>query len=126
MDERAFRFLPLGDAMGKLIVPMSIYSYQEFDEVTGEPLETPISQNFEGFSVFNVENGVITKDFDIDHSYEIPYDETCMQWYEWLPERSFVFDGNVVTMKKYTVISTSLSTGETLWTVPITASMSGC
>ena len=112
--------------MGKLIVPMSIYTYPEFDAVTGEVVDASVSDNFEGFSVFNVENGVITKDFDIDHSYEIPVDETCFQSYEWLPERSFVFDGNVVTMKKHTVISTSLSTGETLWTVPITASMAGC
>jgi len=125
-DERAFRFLPLGEAMGKLIVPMSIYTYQEFDTDTGALLETPISKNFEGFSIFNVANGEITKDFDIDHSLEIPYDESCNFMYDWLPERSFVFDGNVVTMKKHTVISTSLTTGNTLWTVPINASWTGC
>jgi hypothetical protein len=125
-DERAFRFLPLGDAMGKVIIPMSIYTYQEYDEDTGLLLETPISTNYEGFSVFNVENGQITKDFDIDHSFEIPYNESCTQWYDWLPERSFVFDGNVVTMKKYTIISTSLSTGETLWTVPLNSTLIGC
>lgn len=125
-DERAFRFLPLGDEMGKVIIPMSVYTYQEFDEVTGEQLETPISENFEGFSVFNVANGQITKDFDIDHTFEVAYDESCGQWYEWLPERSFVIDGNVVTMKKHTIISTSLSTGETLWTVPINKSLVGC
>lgn len=122
-DERAFRFLPLGDRKGKVIVPLSIYSYQEFDEVTGQRLDQPIGKNFEGFSVFNIEDGKITKDFDIDHSFEA----TCTNglWYDWLPERSFVFDGNVVTMKKHVIMSTSLSTGETVWTLPINESSAG-
>jgi Beta propeller domain len=113
-DERAFRFLPLGDEMGKLIIPLSIYT------------ENPQSQNFEGFTVFNIENGTITKDFDIDHSLEVKNDILCNRWFEWLPERSFVFDGNVVTMKKHTIISTSLSSGETLWNIPIDGSLHDC
>ena len=115
-DERAFRYVSLGDRTGKVIIPLSIYSWQEFDETTGQPLTTPISENFEGFSVFNIGNGVITKDFDIDHSFEIPQNFNCSFWYDWLPERSFVFNGKLMTMKKYTVISTDLSTGATLWT----------
>lgn len=127
-DERAFRFVPLGERTGKLIIPISIYTYQEFDESTGERLQIPQENNFDGFSVFNIENNRITKDFDIDHSFDIPYTGTweCSNWYDLLPERSFVFSGAVMTMKKYTIISTSLSTGETLWTVPIDESLRGC
>jgi len=124
-EERAFRFLPLGEGKGKAIIPVSLYKYQEFDE-SGQLLATPISETFEGFSVFNIENGQITKDFDIDHSLEVPYDEACNHYFEWLPERSFVFDGNVVTMKMHTVISTSLTTGQTLWTVPVNETYTGC
>jgi len=81
MDERAFRFLSLGEAKGKVIIPLSRYKFQEFDE-SGQLLSSPISENFEGFSIFNVENGQITKDFDIDHGLEIPYDESCGHSFE--------------------------------------------
>jgi len=119
-DERAFRFVSLGDRKGKVIIPLSMYTWQEFDPFTGEPLSMPQEKNFEGFSVFNIENDVITKDFDVDHSFEISDSySNCYFWYEWLPERSFVFNGKLMTMKKYTIISTDLSTGETLWTLPI-------
>lgn len=127
-DERAFRFLPLGERTGKLIIPVSMYTYQEFDEATGERLSMPLEQSFEGFSVFNIDiANNITKDFDIDHSFTIDYtSQNCNYWYDWLPERSFVFSGNVMTMKQYTVISTSLSTGETLWSMPIDETLLGC
>lgn len=125
-DERAFRFVSLGDKKGKLIIPLSIYTWQEFDESTGERLQKPIEDNFEGFTVFNIEDGQITKDFDIDHSYTIKYNEKCDYWYDWLPERSFVFNGNVMTMKKHTIVSTSLSTGNTMWTIPINETFLGC
>ncbi len=120
-DERAFRFVALGDRKGKVIIPLSMYTWQEFDQVTGEPLELPVEQNFEGFSVFNIENDRITKDFDVDHSFEMTYTTTsdCYFWYDWLPERSFVFNGKLMTMKKYSIVSTDLLTGETLWTLPI-------
>ena len=45
-DERAFRFVSLGDRKGKVIIPLSTYTWQEFDEVTGEPLAMPLEQNF--------------------------------------------------------------------------------
>jgi hypothetical protein len=125
-DERAFRFVPLGERKGKVIVPLSINTWQEFDELTGVSLEIPQEKNFEGFRVFNIENNRITKDFDIDHSFTVDYDETCMYWYDWLPERSFVFSGAVMTMKQHTIISTNLTTGETLWTLPINETSIGC
>ena len=115
-DERAFRYVSLGDRTGKVIIPFSMYSWQEFDATTGEPLTTPVSENFEGFSVFGIANGEIKKDFDIDHSFEIPQLTNCSFWYDWLPERSFVFNGKLMTMKKYTIMSTDLSSGATLWT----------
>jgi hypothetical protein len=95
--------------------------------LTGQRLEKPQEGTFEGFSVFNIEGGFITKDFDIDHSYDIPYNNSgCGHWYEWLPERSFVVRGKVITMKKYSVIGTNLTTGETLWNVPIDKALLGC
>ena len=126
-DERAFRFLKLGDRTGKLILPVSIYTYQEFDEDTGLPLETPKATNYEGFSVFNIADNEITRDFDIDHTMVTQTTDTaCDYYYEWLPERSFVFNGDVMTMKVYTIVSTSLSTGETQWTLPINEDVLGC
>ena len=126
-DERAFRLLKVGERTGKLIIPVTIYSWQESDEVTGQLLETPQTKSFEGFNVFNIENNRISKDFDIDHSLDVQPTDSCGNWYgSWLPERSFVFSGAVMTMMKYTIISTSLTTGETLWTVPLNGALVGC
>lgn len=125
-DEHRFLFLPLGETKGMLIVPTSIDTYQPLDE-SGQFLPNPISKHFEGFSIFNIENGgQITKDFDIEHSLTIPGYESCNHWFEWLPERSCIIDGNVLTMKKHTVISTRLTTGDTLWTIPVNETYVGC
>lgn len=124
-DARAFRFLKLGENTGKLIIPVSIYSWSEFDE-NGVLLEKPVEDNFDGFSIFNITSGKITKEFDIDHSSSMDYVDDCGFWYGYLPERSLVFNGDVMTTKGHSVISTDLSTGALEWDLSLSDLRLGC
>lgn len=124
-DERAFRFLKLGEKTGKVIIPLSISTWSEWDPITGTNIDPPEGSNFEGFVVFDIANDEITREFDIDHD-TIGYRGGQCGWYGWLPERSMVFSGNAMTMKGYTVKSTSLSTGENKWSIDINDLSLGC
>jgi hypothetical protein len=99
-DERAFRYIQVGD-VGRLIIPLS-------------------SMSFDGFTVFGVDlsktESMITREIDINHEAETGFDErSCWCDYVWLPQRSFVFDGNLMTMKSASVVSTDLVSHETNW-----------
>jgi len=107
-DERAFRYIQVGD-VGRLIIPLYSYSWN------GES-----SDSFDGFTVFGVDlsktESMITREIDIDHESETGFDErSCWCDYVWLPQRSLVFDGNLMTMKSASVISTDLVSHETNW-----------
>jgi len=128
-DERAFRFLSLGDRTGKVIIPVSISTWITVDTETGLELEKPFSYQFEGFSVFDINGASITKDFDITHGppqYGDTVGQPCGYWYSWLPERSMVFSGDVMTMKGYTVMSTDLTTGDLVWDFSLLDENLGC
>jgi uncharacterized secreted protein with C-terminal beta-propeller domain len=116
-DERAFRFLNLGDNTGRVIIPLSIYSWTPWDEGNMNLEEPPEDNNFEGFAVFSVENNKISRAFRVDHKDSTTFTDGCYPC-GWLPERSFVFSGDVMTMKGHSVVSTDLaSDGNTEWTL---------
>lgn len=98
-DERAFRYLTLGDNRGRVIIPMTINSWKDS------------GNNFDGFAVYAVENNNISHAFDISHT------DTC--YCGWLPERSFVFNGDVMTLKGHTVLSTDLDSGDLEWMLTV-------
>ena len=117
-DERAFRYLKVGD-LGRLIIPVSVYSRWGS---SGEK----IGDDFVGFMVFGVDltktENIITREFEVDHSQNREEEEIyalnkdrCYCGYSWLPERSMVFDANVMTMRNQKVVSTNLVTHETQW-----------
>ena len=128
-DERAFRYIQIGD-LGRLIIPVQMYSHS-WDE-----FGNTLWNNFEGFMVFGVD---ISKEVDlierlgmINHTrstypYEKPdtVDRGCY-CYTQLPERSLVFGGNVMTMKNQKVISTDLTSDETLWTLDLGQELECC
>jgi hypothetical protein len=112
-EPKAFRFFTVGE-MGILIIPLNVYSWGWIeDEAAGMSGKR---DNFEGFVVFTVENDTITRRFDIDHE-DIVDDSSnpCDAWCGSLPERSFVIDGNLLTLKSQSVVSTDLDTEKADW-----------
>lgn len=116
-DERAFRYVQVGD-VGRLIVPVYQYNYDRF----GNSVNT-----IDGFTVFGVDlnktEALITRDIDINHyvSQDPYYDRRgCYCGGVYLPARSLVFDGNLMSMKTNTIISTDLVTGESRWNLTLT------
>lgn len=126
-DERAFRYVRVGD-LGRLIVPVSIYAgYDENGKQLGE--------NFEGFYVFGVDlaadGDLITKELEIDHTSSFwgyinqPNPSSCYCMNS-LPERSMVFDGNLMTIKGEKVVSTNLVTEAMNWNITFGESVLCC
>eukprot|EP00529_Nitzschia_sp_RCC80_P041398 CAMPEP_0113453596 /NCGR_PEP_ID=MMETSP0014_2-20120614/7435_1 /TAXON_ID=2857 /ORGANISM="Nitzschia sp." /LENGTH=946 /DNA_ID=CAMNT_0000344987 /DNA_START=366 /DNA_END=3206 /DNA_ORIENTATION=+ /assembly_acc=CAM_ASM_000159 len=127
-DERAFRYIQVGD-LGRLIIPVQMYahSWDEFGNT--------LWNNFEGFMVFGVD---ISKEVDlierrgmINHTrstypYEKPGVNGGCYCYAQLPERSLVFGGNVMTMKNQKVVSTDLTSDEMLWTLDLGQALECC
>jgi hypothetical protein len=112
-DERAFRYIQV-DGIGRLIIPLNVYSWS-----TSSGQET-----FDGFAVFGVDlnrsEKLITREINIDHEdkddlYGYTNKLGCYCSPMWLPERSFVFDGNLMTMKRSSVVSTDLVSEEENW-----------
>ena len=108
-DERAFRYIQVGD-VGRLIIPL--YS-STWDRLGGA------AKIMDGFTVFGIDlnktEKMITREIDIDH-WSDPYDSRgCYCSQVWLPSRSMVFDGNLMTMKNSKVINTNLDSEETQW-----------
>lgn len=101
-DFKAVRWLSLGDGVGILIMPLQIYSYN------GAP-----QGNFDGFVAYDVSRKGISERITISHVESEQFYGCYYQAY--LPERSFVFDGDVTTMKGHSVLSTDLDTGEKRW-----------
>lgn len=100
-DERAFRYVQVG-GVGRLIIPLYSYGWEK---------------SFDGFTVFGIHlnnTEMITREIDINH-----WLDTGRQCYCSFPGRSFVFDGNLMTMKASSVISTDLVSEETQWTLSL-------
>mmetsp|Transcript_21158 Transcript_21158/g.52023 ORF Transcript_21158/g.52023 Transcript_21158/m.52023 type:complete len:863 (+) Transcript_21158:87-2675(+) len=138
-EPKAFRYFTV-DELGILIIPVTKYSWNNWavDEeppridgltleeegmpVPGAPTEDvwypPEQQgdNFDGFELFTIENDVISRHFAIDHDdYNKLGNNACQNWCGSLPERSFVLDGDLITLKGQSVVSTDLNTGRGDW-----------
>jgi hypothetical protein len=121
-DPESFRYLNLGDS-GRLIIPMSIYTWSEWDPATNNTKAPTITSDlpvnaagsFEGFSVFAVEDDKITLQFYITHTEEtVSFTSGCWSC-GYMEARSFVFNGDVVTMKIHSFQRTDLDTGVEVW-----------
>lgn len=130
-DERAFRYIQVGE-VGRLIIPVSIYSN------TWDNFGNQIGDSFEGFMVFGVDltksEDMISREFEIDHSSDnqsqnegssMSMMDSCY-CYSWLPERSMVFSGNLMTLKNQKVISTNLSSQQQGWTLLLDQTLQCC
>jgi hypothetical protein len=101
-DFKSFRWLSLGDSVGILIMPLQIFSMDG-------------NINFDGFKAYDVSRKGITERLTITHADSSQIYGCYYPAY--LPERSFVFNGDVTTMKGHSVISTDLDTGDKRWTL---------
>lgn len=126
-DERAFRYIQVGD-LGRLIIPVTVYSsaWDDFGNYIGD--------NFEGFMVFGVDisktEDMIEQFGRIDHSLKMstsrePDFDACY-CYSYLPERSLVFGGDVMTIRNQKVVSTNLVSQETQWTLDLDEALQCC
>jgi len=111
-DERAFRYIQVGE-LGRLIIPLYTSSYNSVE----------VTDVFDGFTVFGVDlsrtENLITREIDINHWQDSYNSKGCYCGQSWLPERSFVFDGNLMTLKSSTVVSTDLGSQEIQWEIPL-------
>jgi len=105
-DYKAFRWLSLGDGVGLVILPVRIDTWSQ----TGSESTTG---NFDGFYVYNVSPDGISLRFKISHVDSADFYGCYSDAY--LPQRSFVFNGNVTTLKGHSVVSTDLDTGDQGW-----------
>jgi hypothetical protein len=122
-DERAFRYIQVGE-VGRLIIPLYSSQWDSFGN---------FESYFDGFSVFGVDlnktDTLITREIDIDHSqyYQSTYDsEGCYCAEMYLPDRSMVFDGNLMTMKGSKVLSTDLTSQKNQWSLNLKDSEDCC
>jgi len=105
-DPHSFRYLPKSEI---LIIPLYISNW-----------ENP-ENDFDGFVVYDIDlvNGIKLAG-NVTHA-----DSNYMQFYCWsdayLPSRSMVFDGNLVTFKSHSILSTDLSTMLQNWTLNLDA-----
>jgi hypothetical protein len=105
-DYKAFRWLSLGDGVGLVILPVRIDTWSQ----TGSASTTG---HFDGFYVYNVSPDGISLRFKISHVDSADFYGCYSDAY--LPQRSFVFKGNVTTLKGHSVVSTDLDTGDQGW-----------
>jgi hypothetical protein len=115
-DERAFRYFQVG-GIGRLIVPINVYpGWDEFGNQIG--------QTYEGFTVFGVDlsktENIITKELDVNHTSVVwqftpQEDEKDCYCFDSLPERSLVFNGDLMTLKNQNVVSTDLVSQTIEW-----------
>jgi len=122
-DPKAFRYLALGEGIGYLIMPLSSYTNPSEPVEIGEVKPEP--ESFVGFVGFSIDTTVpkekmIQQVLSIDHASQVGF-YFCSSF----PDRSFVIDGNLVTMKSQSIKSTNLVSSEETWTVEMSAK-DGC
>merc|ERR1711862_728366 len=86
-EHKSFRYL---QKSGKLILPLSEY-YQTVDEKTG----FITYENFQGFAVFDVTMETIDEKYRVSHK-----PTTCSYCSGYLSPRSFVYEGNLMTVQR--------------------------
>lgn len=122
-EPKAFRFFTVAD-MGFLIIPLNIQNHGSWQD--GNWVMPKEDENFRGFVVFTVEKDTITRRFDINHLDFIDGRNQCSAWCGSLPERSFVIDGNVLTLKSQSVVSTNLGTERSEWFLDVQKAAACC
>lgn len=103
-EHKSFRYIN-----GKLILPLNEY-FQTIDPQTGRYNY----DSFQGFAVFNVTTEAIDSHFRVSHK-----SKKCHYCGGWLPPRTFIYSGNLMTVRDSTVTSTDLDSGDWLWTMDI-------
>jgi Leucine-rich repeat (LRR) protein len=107
-DYKSFRLVN-----DKLIIPLDVFYNQEWDPTTQQLIPLPVGlENFQGFAVLDVATEAITEQFRISHTRE---PGTCTYCTGYLPMRSFVYSGDLMTVRDSFVVSTDLETGEEVW-----------
>ena len=150
-DQQAFRYLNLGSEMGRLVIPMSIYDWNNniwpmpiVDEeesangssrsnssTTATTTSLAEGESFDGFAVFSVANDKIERQYYISHVDQTLEATKYYYYYPgcwacgWLTPRSFVFNGDVVTMKAHSILRTDLDTGDSVWDTHLNDKESG-
>jgi len=97
-DKNAFRYVPLEDEKGILIMPMRLDVYNDSPE-----------GNFDGFILFDVSREGITERFSIPHVDPVAFRSRCYSSNS-LEDRSFVVNGDVTTMKGHSIRKYNLDT----------------
>jgi len=103
-EHKAFRYI--GD---KLILPLT-ENFQTKDERSGRITY----DSFQGVVIFAVNTEEISESYRISHNTR-----SCNYCDGNLPPRSFVYDGNLMTLRGSIVSSTDLDTGKGLWTTDV-------
>jgi hypothetical protein len=101
-DFKAFRWLNLGVETGLLILPVRVESWNQ--NQTG---------NFDGFYVYDVSREDISLRMTISHVQSKDFFDCYSS--ATLPQRSMVFNGNLMTVKGHSVVSTNLDSGTKRW-----------
>jgi Beta propeller domain len=101
-DFQSLRWLSLGEGIGILIIPLQWYSINGSRDVI-----------FDGFVAYDISLDGISERVTISH---VASNQIYGCYYKaHLPDRSFLFDGDVTTMKGHSVVSTDLDTGARRW-----------
>jgi hypothetical protein len=102
-------FLSVRYAAGRLMIPMNINSWENED------------LNFNGFVVYVANENELFEECRISHDIENPQegDTYCFGCNSWLPRRSMVFRGDLMTTDSHFVRYTDLDTCDRLWTLDL-------
>jgi hypothetical protein len=107
-------------AGGRLIIPMDIY---------GNWMTSNGANEFHGYIVFKADETGIEEECRINHGYGDMYTNMCY-YCAWLPRRSMIFDGDLVTLNDHFIASTDMQLCQSNWELPITvyntSSSMGC
>jgi len=110
-DFDAFRYLSLPNDAGIVIIPLTIQA--DWNSTTS----TTSAGNFDGFVVFDVSKNGITERTRISH---VNSEDFWGCYYNaYLPSRSLVIQGDLMTMKGHSVVSTNLDSGNVTWNMTL-------
>ena len=98
-DPKAFRYVSLENEVGILILPMQV-------DVHGSE-----EGNFDGFILFDISADGIQERFSIEHVTSRDFRLGCYGFNR-LPDRSFVVNGDVTTLKGHSIRKYNLDTGK--------------
>lgn len=101
-DPKAFRYLSLGNETGIAILPMQVSA----------PWPSTVG-NFDGYFLYDISRDGISKRGEVSHVDSNQFYGCYSNKY--LAERTFVFNGQLMSFKGHSVLSTNLDTFATNW-----------